>query len=612
MVENDVKQSLVNLIELGDRWQATKTEHQLNINTLSEKDGYATVPGCMAAVKMRISTAQSVISDVTGTADSRVALGMLAYLSMELKGKEIASVLKLDPQQFSRDMGVSDLLPPGRLNGFQNMLRTVQQMLQRQCPPQPLDSSASSTTEQPAPPSSSVTISDSTAVRTAPAMSTAATGPRQDEVAVLLSGGVDSSLALKLLKDQGVPVRAYYLKIWLEDEVAHLNECPWEEDLSYAQKVCEQLGVPLETLSLQKEYWQHVVQYTLHEVRQGRTPNPDIMCNSRIKFGMFYEYVHQHHSVIATGHYARLESYAQSSIFGRLDHSQLSANDLDQYVVMRRSPDPVKDQSYFLSNLRQDQLQRCRFPIGAFEKGAVRALAREHNLPTMLRKDSQGICFLGKLSFNDFLGHYMGKSPGDIRHYMTGELVGRHEGLWFHTVHQRKGLGPLLNNENHHAGPWFVVSKDVEQNVLYVTNDMRCVDTPRRLFHVPEVRWQVAPPVGLAEGVTLDVRLRHSPQVAAARVTLASPNGCPSDVRVELVELDRGIAPGQFATFYLGDYCLGAGMIASTVDDTHSYHSRMKATRIPSASAATRRSTARPKAASPKVRGAALPRSIEI
>eukprot|EP01033_Poteriospumella_lacustris_P003841 gene3842-2726_t len=610
MVANDVKQSLVNLIELGDRWLATKTERHLNINTLSEKDGYTTVPGCMAAVKMRISTAQSVISDVTGTADSRVALGMLAYLSMELQGKEIASVLKLDPQQFCRDLGVSDLLPPGRLNGFQNMLRTVQQMLQPQRPPQQLDRPASATTEpeQPAPPSSSVFINEPTAVRAAPATSTAATGPRHDEVAVLLSGGVDSSLALKLLKDQGVPVRAYYLKIWLEDEVAHLNECPWEEDLSYAQQVCAQLGVPLETLSLQKEYWQHVVQYTLHEVRQGRTPNPDIMCNSRIKFGMFYEYVHQRHSLIATGHYARLESYAQSSIFGRLDHSQLSADDLDQYVIMRRSPDPVKDQSYFLSNLRQDQLQRCRFPIGAFEKETVRALARENSLPTMLRKDSQGICFLGKLSFNDFLGHYMGKSPGDIRHYVTGDLVGRHEGLWFHTVHQRKGLGPLLNNDNHHAGPWFVVSKDMEQNVLYVTNDMRFVDTPRRLFHVPEVRWQVAPPVGLAEGVTLDVRLRHSPQVAAGRVTLASPNGCPSDVRVELVELDRGIAPGQFATFYLGDYCLGAGMIASTVDDIHSYHSRMKATRT----ASVPRSTSRPKATSPKVHGAALPRSIEI
>lgn len=611
MVENDVKQSLVNLIELGDRWLATKTERQLNINTLSEKDGYATVPGCMAAVKMRISTAESVISDVTGTADSRVALGMLAYLSTELKGKEIASVLKLDPHQFCRDMGVSDLLPPGRLNGFQNMLRTVQGVLQQQCQLPQRDSTAPSATELSVPSSSSVNVNEPTSVRAVPVASTAATGPRQDEVAVLLSGGVDSSLALQLLKDQGVPVRAYYLKIWLEDEVAHLNECPWEEDLSYAQQVCAQLGVPLETLSLQKEYWQHVVQYTLHEVRQGRTPNPDIMCNSRIKFGMFYEYVHQHHSVIATGHYARLESYAQSTIFGRLDHSQLSANDLDQYVIMRRSPDPVKDQSYFLSNLRQDQLRRCRFPIGAFEKDAVRALARDHNLPTMLRKDSQGICFLGKLSFNDFLGHYMGKSPGDIRHYTTGELVGRHEGLWFHTVHQRKGLGPLLNNEYQHAGPWFVVSKDMAQNVLYVTNDMSVVDTPRRFFHVPEVLWQVAPPVGLAEGITLDVRLRHSPQVAAGRVTLASPNGRPTDVRVELVELDRGIAPGQFATFYLGDYCLGAGMIASTVEDIHSYHSRMKATRIASSSPPP----SRPKASASKKKalgGARLPRSIEI
>jgi rhodanese-related sulfurtransferase len=157
-------------------------------------------------------------------------------------------------------------------------------------------------------------------------------GDTSDEVAVLLSGGVDSSVALKLLQLQGYKVRAFYLKIWLEDEVAHLNECPWEEDLQYAEDVCHQLGVPLETLSLQKEYWQEVVQYTFKEAREGRTPNPDMLCNSRIKFGMFYEYVGKHYSKIATGHYAQVlsedanvEDYSKSNFAQRKEDSASSS-----------------------------------------------------------------------------------------------------------------------------------------------------------------------------------------------------------------------------------------------------------------------------------------------
>jgi hypothetical protein len=171
-----------------------------------------------------------------------------------------------------------------------------------------------------------------------------------DEVAVLLSGGVDSSVALKLLQLQGHKVRAFYLKIWLEDEVAHLNECPWEEDLQYAEDVCHQLGVPLETLSLQKEYWQEVVQYTFKEAREGRTPNPDMLCNSRIKFGMFYEYVGKHYSKIATGHYAQVlygddnvEEYSKAN-FARNDEdvkasSIIEIGDDDGVDIDRNSND---------------------------------------------------------------------------------------------------------------------------------------------------------------------------------------------------------------------------------------------------------------------------------
>ena len=195
---------------------------------------------------------------------------------------------------------------------------------------------------------------------------------------MLLSGGVDSSVALKLLLDQGYTVRAFYLKIWLEDEIAHLNECPWEEDLTYAQQVCSQLNVPLEAISLQKEYWDEVVSYTFQEAKQGRTPNPDVMCNSRIKFGVFFDYIGRYFSKVATGHYAQV------------------ANEEGGIATLLTSPDPIKDQSYFLSNLNQSQLSKCLFPIGHLKKEKVRQLAEHFELATQRRKDSQGICFLGK------------------------------------------------------------------------------------------------------------------------------------------------------------------------------------------------------------------------
>ena len=215
-------------------------------------------------------------------------------------------------------------------------------------------------------------------------------------VAVLLSGGVDSSVALALLsRRKGLALKAYYLKIWLEEELAFLGDCPWEADLAYARATCERLGVPLEIVPLQSEYREQIVEHALAELRRGRTPSPDIFCNQRIKFGAFYQRVADECEQVASGHYACV------------------AED-DSGFRLCRAPDPVKDQTYFLSNLSQTQLAHIRFPIGHLHKHQVRTLAAEFDLPTKDRPDSQGICFLGKINYRDFVRFHLGEARGDI------------------------------------------------------------------------------------------------------------------------------------------------------------------------------------------------------
>lgn len=348
------------------------------------------------------------------------------------------------------------------------------------------------------------------------------------KVAVLVSGGVDSSVALALLKEQGHDVTAFYLKIWLEDEVAYLGECPWEEDLAFARATCQKLGVPLEVRSLQTEYWDHVVAYTLREIREGRTPNPDMLCNTHIKFGFFQDMIDNSYEKIATGHYAQVEERA--GIF-----------------YLKKSPDAIKDQTYFLARLTQEQLKRALFPIGHLTKSQVRELAKSYDLPNKDRKDSQGICFLGKIKFTDFIRHHLGERLGNIVELESGAVLGQHKGFWFYTIGQRQGIGLA-------GGPWYVAAKDVQTNTVYISRAYYDEDKERNTFYATNIQWNTGKK---PEKTSFQVKIRHGAAIHQCALKWQEDR-----CLVTLAERDQGIAPGQFAVFYDGDYCLGAGIIA--------------------------------------------------
>ena len=347
-------------------------------------------------------------------------------------------------------------------------------------------------------------------------------------IAVLLSGGVDSSVALCRLRSAGHrDLQAFYLKIWLEDELADLGSCPWEEDLGYARQVCAQMGVELEVVPMQREYQERVVRYVVDELRAGRTPSPDLFCNERVKFGAFLDTVGSQFGRVASGHYARIEERG-----GRLR--------------LLRGVDRVKDQTYFLARLSGEQLRRCLFPIGALQKCEVRAEAERQGLANCARRDSQGICFLGKIPFDDFVERHLGVCHGAIVEAATGRRLGEHRGYWFHTIGQRRGLGLS-------GGPWFVSAKRVEDNVVEVTHGERLRASSRDRLTIADVHWISAAP----ETSAVEIKLRHGPETIPARIEAIDADRW----HVRLASADPGIAPGQFVIVYDGDECLGAGAI---------------------------------------------------
>lgn len=347
------------------------------------------------------------------------------------------------------------------------------------------------------------------------------------KIAMLLSGGVDSSVALKLLQDQGQHLTVFYVKIWLEDNFSYLGKCPWQDDLKYVEAVCDKLKVPLEIVNLQKEYWDKVVQEVIGQVKAGHTPNPDILCNSLIKFGVFYEHIGGEFKKVASGHYARVEK--------------------DVKFMLKKSSDPVKDQTYFLARLNQAQLGRLVFPIGHLTKGEVRRLAQKFNLPNQRRKDSQGICFLGQIKYRDFLRGHLGVKKGKLIHKKSGRAMGEHDGFWYYTIGQRKDI--KLS-----GGPWYVIAKEADKNIIYIGGQDELKDNARAEFTVADLNWIAgqAPQAG-----RFTVKVRHGAKEYGCFIEESEGGSW----RVKMDEADKGLAAGQQAVFYKGEICLGGGVI---------------------------------------------------
>ncbi|WP_294613786.1 tRNA 2-thiouridine(34) synthase MnmA [uncultured Gilliamella sp.] len=354
------------------------------------------------------------------------------------------------------------------------------------------------------------------------------------KVVVGMSGGVDSSVSAYLLQQQGYDVVGLFMKNWEEDD----NEeyCSAAVDLADAQAVCDKLGIKLNTINFAAEYWDNVFEHFLAEYKAGRTPNPDILCNKEIKFKAFLQYAAEDLGAdyIATGHYVR-------------------KREKDSTVELLRGIDNNKDQSYFLYTLSEQQLSKSLFPVGELEKPQVRKIAEQLGLATAAKKDSTGICFIGERKFSDFLARYLPAQSGVIR-TVDGEIIGQHQGLMYHTLGQRKGLG-IGGLKHTDDTPWYVVEKDVKNNELIVAQGH---DHPA-LFSdgliAQQLHWvnrQV-----ITQPFTCTVKTRYRQQDIACRVNPLAED----KIEVIFANPVAAVTPGQSAVFYQGEVCLGGGII---------------------------------------------------
>lgn len=366
------------------------------------------------------------------------------------------------------------------------------------------------------------------------------------KVVVGMSGGVDSSVAALLLKEQGYEVIGLFMQNWdpalngdLADPYVDAEICQAQEDFNDAQAVADQIGIELHRVNFVDEYWDKVFQFFLEEYRKARTPNPDILCNKYIKFYAFLNYAEEKFNpdYIAMGHYANVT------------HNP---------IRLIRGNDENKDQTYFLQQLTTEQLSKTLFPIGHLPKSEVRKIALENNLATATKKDSTGICFIGERNFTKFLTSYIEKKPGEIRDYQTKEHLGQHDGLMFYTIGQRRGMG-IGGHKRFENVKWYVCAKDIANNILYVADSNHPEFLQSNNAIIEGINW-----LGIDGDVITSAKFRYRSQDCE----IISYEWLDADKMKVSYRTTEAVTPGQACVFYMDEICLGGGTIEEVYFDT--------------------------------------------
>lgn len=356
-------------------------------------------------------------------------------------------------------------------------------------------------------------------------------------VAALISGGVDSSVVVHLLVEQGIRPHLFYIAIGPDVDFSGYD-CKMEEDIDISRSVAMKYNLPFDIVDCHSDYWEKVMAYHIDSLRKGFTPNPDVLCNRLIKFGSFEDKAGKDFDIIATGHYASKEV------------------DADGRHWLCTAIDPVKDQTYFLSGITYPQLRKSLFPLGKYMKTEIRAIASEAGLLSSTRKDSTGICFIGRNQYDDFIASMLGEKNGDIIDSDTGKKLGQHKGHWFHTIGQRKGLGLA-------GGPWFVINKDIEENIIWVARGYEPEKVYKNKIHIQGFSFMTSDPWIENSTHRIKFKIRHSP------VFLEGVLYREDDITViESRTPVHGVAAGQYAVVYdeNANKLIGSGMIVAPVN----------------------------------------------
>lgn len=367
----------------------------------------------------------------------------------------------------------------------------------------------------------------------------------QTRVVVGMSGGVDSSVTALLLKRQGYDVVGVFMKNW--DDTDENGVCTATEDYKDVAKVATKIGIPYYSVNFEKEYWDRVFKYFIAEYKKGRTPNPDVICNKEIKFKAFIDYSNQLGAdYVATGHYADLK------------------RDAEGHMHLMRAKDQNKDQTYFLSQLDYEQLDKVLFPLANYTKPEIRQIAAEAGLATAKKKDSVGICFIGEDGhFREFLSHYIPAQPGNME-TVDGKVVGQHMGLMYYTIGQRRGLG--LGGNQHSNAPWFVVGKDIEKNILYVGQGYENPHLYASHLEASDIHWVDDVISRYGHDFHCTAKFRYRQKDVGVTVHLSEDG---QQVTVTFDDPARAITPGQAVVFYDGQECLGSAIIDRAYNHEH-------------------------------------------